>query len=59
MIYGLGFKHDLKDYPKIKEKMQQYWVEKDIIPFKPFYSSCIASIFKKKENPADNMLFFH
>lgn len=52
------FYSDLKDYPKIKEKMQQYWIDKDFIPFKPFYSSCIASIFKKKESAADNMLFF-
>lgn len=58
-LEGSAFYSDLKDYyPKIKEKMQQYWIDNDFIGIKPFYSSCIASIFKKKESAADNMLFF-
>jgi hypothetical protein len=57
-LYSGWFSNDLIDFPEVKERMKQYWLNKNFIPFPPFYSSCIASMFYIKDTSANSILFF-
>ena len=52
------FSQDLENFPVEKEKLEQYRVDKGFNWFETYYSHCIDSLFCKKNQQANNILFF-
>jgi len=52
------FSEDLKNFPVEKEKVNQYREYRGFNWFEPYYSHCIDSLFCKKNQQANSVLFF-